>query len=202
MREGEGCGQHGEDRLLYLFFGDQKEGLVVDVGAADGYWNSNSRQLLFRPGWKGLLIEPHPEYFHTLAATYAGEPRVVCVNCGVGRSHGLQTYHKADQTSTFVPAQRKAAEEAHGLTFTEMQVKMRPLSHILEENGIPEGDIDFLTIDVEGMNYEVWQTLDTNRWSPKLVCIEGKKYRMYGYKELSRLGGNTFYLREDVCIPL
>ena len=37
---------------------------------------------------------------------------------------------------------------------------------------------------------------------PKLICIEGKRYSMEGYKKLCSLGGNIFYLREDLCETL
>jgi hypothetical protein len=74
------------------------------------------------------------------------------------------------------------------------------LNRILKELNV-EKEIDFLSIDVEGMNYEAWQSLHPFPL-PKFVCMEGRGYRMNGYKEFCRLGGNTFYLREDLCMTL
>ena len=59
-------GQYGEDDLLREFFGDQEQGFVVDVGAADGKDNSNSWMLLKRPGWSAVLVEPEQSPFEML----------------------------------------------------------------------------------------------------------------------------------------
>jgi len=77
---------------------------------------------------------------------------------------------------------------------------MAPLSEILTTVA-HSSQIDFLSIDAEGMDYEVWKSLK-GRWMPKLICIEGKGYKMTGYVELCRMTGNTFYMREDVCPKL
>lgn len=200
--DGKGCGQYGEDRILGLVFRDQEEGLVVDVGAADGYWNSNSIGLLHRPGWQGVLIEPEPSQFKQLQSMYPNRLGVICVNCAIGMEEGIKTLYCGGQVSTFKDGVMESAIANHDVKYTLAQVPVRRLTPLLlelEEQMDIKRDIDFLSIDAEGMDYEVWRTLDTNVFSPKLVCIEGKKYIMPGYKELCRTAGNTFYLREDLC---
>lgn len=198
MKEGEGCGQHGEDRILYWLFKDQDEGFVVDVGAADGFWNSNSIRLLNTGGWGGICIEPEPTQFEKLQEMYKDNPQVSCVNCAIGLTEGEKTFYCCEQVSTFKEEVKISAEVNHGVSYTETKVFMRPLTQVLKEYNCPR-EIDFLSIDVEGMNYEAWQSLNLFSYTPKLVCMEGSKYQMNGYKEFCRLGGNTFYLREDLC---
>ncbi|MBN2099215.1 MAG: FkbM family methyltransferase [Dehalococcoidia bacterium] len=41
------------------------------------------------------------------------------------------------------------------------------LDHILKEQGIPS--LDFLSIDIDGLDYEILETLDTR---PRVICIE------------------------------
>jgi len=200
MIEGVGCGQHGEDRILKLVFKGQDSGVVVDVGAADGYSNSNSAGLLQR-GWSGILVEPELDQYRQLTTRYKGQERVTCVHCAVGLSEGMKTLWAGGQVSTFDPGVKQAAEDVHHTAYTKQQVEMRTLTRVLVQVDAPS-NIDFLSIDVEGMNYEAWRSLDKARFSPKLVCIEGKGYAMDGYSELCRLGGNTFYLREDACHAL
>ncbi len=194
--------QYGEDRILNLFFRGQERGLVVDVGAADGAINSNSWTLLQRPQWKGILIEPEPSQFQELRALYEGREDVRCIQCAIGMKRGKQLLYCERQASTFSEAHRKAYQEVHQLKYDQtVKVPMRRLTGLLSELGVDE-TIDFLTIDAEGMNYEVWESLDKKRFSPRLVCIEGKGYRMDGYRELCLTRGNTLYLREDLCDPL
>jgi FkbM family methyltransferase len=201
MKEGEGCGQYGADRILGLFFRDQPQGFLVDVGAADGYWNSNSIGLLKRPEWSGILIEPEPKQFEKLLAMYEGREGVVCIPCAVGLDEGPHTLYCAGQVSTLQEDTRRAAKIKHGVSFTKTRVQVRTLTHLLEGANVKR-EIDFLSIDAEGMNYDVWESLDKKKFSPKLVCIEGSGHVMHGYKRFCTNGGNVFYLREDLCITL
>ena len=201
MKEGDGGGQHGEDRILQMFFRNQPFGFLVDVGAADGWDNSNSFQLLQRPGWNGVLIEPEPSQFQKLKRRYHNRSGVQCVPVAIGKTTGHQTLWCGGQVSTFKEGVKKNAEENFGVEYSEVQVQMLPLTRLLRDLHVTR-QIDFLSIDVEGMNYEVWETLDTSLHPVRLVCIEGKKYSMPGYKELCVVGCNTFYLREDECAKL
>ncbi len=201
MKEGEGSGQHGEDRILSLVFRKQAMGLLVDVGAADGFYNSNSIGLLKRPRWEGILIEPELEQFLLLEDRYKDNPQVTCVRCAIGVEEGKKTLFSSGQVSTFKQKVKEAAEAVHKVSYTTQEVEMLTLTRLLIKLSAFR-DIDFLSIDVEGMNYEVWLSLDKSMFSPKLVCIEGKGYAMHGYRELCRLGANTFYLREDACTAL
>ena len=194
--EAIGAGQHGEDRILGLVFRDQPTGFLVDVGAADGFTNSNSIGLLKRPGWRGVLIEPERNQYMTMLARYKDSSQVSCLNCAVGPTPGTKTLWANGQASTLDPKTRQAATDMHGIAFEEQSVGVRTLKDILVSLGIR--DVDFLSIDAEGMSYPVWQSLG-GYLLPKLVCIEGKGYEMPGYRELCRLGANTFYLREDQC---
>ena len=197
MKEGVGCGQHGEDRILKYVFQNQDEGIVVDIGAADGFMNSNSAVLLRRPGWKGILVEPESIQFKKLHSMYEDRPGVVTFNCAIGLHEGEKEMHTCLQVSTFLDDIKKSAEDMHDVIFSTEHIHMQSLTTLLDKCKIIE-EIDFLTIDVEGMNYEVWRSLNKEKYAPKLVCIEGKGYAMLGYREFCILGGNTFYLREDL----
>lgn len=191
-------GQYGEDRILKLFFRSQAKGFLVDVGAADGKDNSNSYMLLCRLGWRGILIEPESSQFAELSELYVGETRVQLVNCACGKEEGARTLYSGRQVSTCVPEFKAQCEARHKIEYQEEQVQVKTLQHVLEEKGVPR-EIDFMSIDCEGMNFEVWESLDQSIFCPKLVCIEGKGFRMGPYVQLCRMTGNTFYLREDLC---
>lgn len=190
--------QHGEDIILDVFFQDEPTGYVVDVGAADGVTNSNTWRLLKRPGWCGVLIEPEPHQYQQLAELYGKRRCVLCVDCAIGLQEGPATLWCCDQVSTLCTKHRDASIAAHGVSFTETLVRVTDLTSLLRDLDAPK-DIDFISIDAEGLNYQVWQTLDLTLFYPKLVCIEGKGYAMPGYREFCLTRGNTFYLREDLC---
>lgn len=61
--------QYDEEHILDFFFKKKKDGFVVDIGAADGVSNSNSRKLIL-DGWSGLLVEPNPNNYNKLVNLY------------------------------------------------------------------------------------------------------------------------------------
>lgn len=58
------------------------------------------------------------------------------------------------------------------------------LSSILQKNNIIE--IDFLTIDIDGNDYHIWKSLDSNIYKPRVVCIEFNP----------TISNNVFYIQE------
>src|SRR5689334_646284 len=59
--------EHGEEWIVRDFFGDQRGGVFVDVGANDYRRFSNTYYLDTALGWSGLAIEPQTKF----AADYA-----------------------------------------------------------------------------------------------------------------------------------
>lgn len=199
-------GQYGEDRILNFVFKGKRNGLVVDVGAANGVDGSNSWMLIHRYEWRGILIEPEPAQYADLKMMYQENLRVECVNVAIDKEAGVKDFYCCGQLSTLREEYITHAKALHNAEYTQTKVETVTLTALLTNYFLSEKNkrdaIDFMSIDAEGMNYDVWLTLDLNIFLPKLVCIEGSGYAMHGYKELCRTPGNTLYLREDLCDPL
>ena len=189
-------GQYGESRILEMFFSDVMSGTVVDVGAADGYEHSNSYHLLQRHGWGGVLIEPDPFHYAELHKRYKDNPRVMTLNMGIAAEAGDGLLYCSGQASTFKPEWKKRAEEHQGSVYTgETLVSLERLDVVLSQLGIV--DVDFLSIDCEGMDHEVMSTLDFCVIQPRLICLETDGYPFPdGYFEFCKTRGNTFYVRD------
>lgn len=197
---GIGGSQHDEDSLLQKIFRNQPNGFVVDVGAADGMDNSNTWLLLQRPGWGGILIEPELSQFRELDKLYKDRDGVTCVNNAVGKYEGEREMWCGLQVSTFIPSVKQNAEKNYGVNYSSAKVQMAPLTVILLRSLKPGHVIDFMSIDAEGMDREIWETLRLDLFLPKLFCMEGTKHSpVPGYREYCQVGCNTFYMRED-CV--
>ena len=61
--------QYNEEGFIDSFFKNKNNGFLVDIGAADGITNSNSR-FLIEKGWGGILIEPNTKNFNKLQDLY------------------------------------------------------------------------------------------------------------------------------------
>jgi len=189
-----GGAQYGEDEILYKFFGNKASGIVVDVGAANGIDNSNSFMLLQRHGWSGILIEPEQVQFEEMEMFYKDRANVKCVNIAAGQTPGPMPFYPCEQVSTFKEDWRDRCIEGHKVRYEDtVMVMVEQLSTILDGFDVPH-DIDFLSIDCEGMDMEVWYSLGS-KYRPRLVCLEGKGHQMPGYKELCTTRGNTFHAR-------
>lgn len=70
--------QHGEDGVIQALLQriPVAHRFVVEFGAYDGVYMSNSRYLIDKQDWNAFLIEADPRFYHQLEQLYRGHPRV------------------------------------------------------------------------------------------------------------------------------
>lgn len=164
-------GQEGEDMILARIFKDRAAGFFVDVGAHHPTRFSNT-YLLYRRGWRGVNIDANPgsmELFRKL------RPRDINLELGIARAAGGMTYFDFVEPAfnTFDAAQAARVQQNSGVRLLrEVTVPVEPLATVLERH-VPEGRaIDLLTVDVEGLDYEVLASNDWDRFRPDFVLAE------------------------------
>ncbi len=83
--------QNNEQEIILSYFKD-KIGTFLDCGANDGETFSNVRALALK-GWKGVLIEPHPEAFKRLKKLYPRNRggQIYCYEVAIGDFIGKHT---------------------------------------------------------------------------------------------------------------
>lgn len=197
--------QHGEDALLDLIFKDQKDGFFVEVGCIDGRCFSNTLTFEER-GWKGLCVEAHAGYIEML--THNRPNSIVC-HCAAGESDEQAVFYanargslSSLDKSTETRWKRDYAPYFSG--FEEQPVKKVRLSTLLDENRV--GEIDILSLDIEGYEVEAMKGLDLTRHRPKVMVIESdnpehearldRLLLPFHYVKSARLSCNLFYVRD------
>ncbi len=190
----------GEERLVELFFTDVKQGTFIEVGANDPRRFSQTWHLE-QLGWRGLLIEPIPELCDLLRAERPSST-VVQAACSAPEKVGTAQFHvaKAHGQSTLAPGEANV-----GVEFDRtVDVAVRTLDDIIDDAGITE--LDFISIDVEGVQLDVLRGFDIPRHQPKLLLIEDHLHDMdthrhitrAGYRLVKRTGLNNWYVPPDV----
>ena len=186
---------HTEDRLKAEFFGGQRDGFFVEVGANDPQRGSQT-WAFEQSGWNGILIEPQPDLADRLR--HERRARVVAAACSSPEHAGgmMRLYLSGPHSSL---DSKLAAPGA--VPYDAVDVPARTLDNILEEANAP-GAIDFVSIDVEGHEVSVLRGFALARWRPRLILIEDhlkslathRHLTHAGYRLIRRTGLNGWYV--------
>ena len=162
--------QYGEDLLMAVtLFPRRACGFYVDVGAYHPWRGSNTYKLYLR-GWHGLTIEPRPE---AAPIFRRWRPRDRHIVSGIARECFALEYHefRDKKLNTFSPtlaAQQVA--KGHPL-LSKRPIDCRPLQDVIDQH-CRGTRIDLLSIDCEGLDYDVLRTVDFDRNRPVALLIE------------------------------
>ncbi len=161
--------QQGEDKDLFKeYFRKKRKGFFIELGAMDGITYSNTKFFEDTLGWTGILIEPVREYYEQLVKNRS---KCFNYNCAVGK-HNTVTFIGRSATAGMVHTMASGFREAwYGQgSQEEWAINCRPLSEIIRETGL--NAFDFLSLDVEGGELEVLQSIDWSKTRIRLVLIE------------------------------
>ncbi len=165
--------QQGEDLIIKQLFGELgiANATYVDIGAHDPIRNSNS-YLFYALGSRGVLIEPNPEYAEKLRKV---RPRDTVIAKGVGVTGEPQAdyYDFGDdgQENTF---SKEQADKLVALGVKLVRVVKMPLvgiNEVLAAN-FPAAPPSLLSVDTEGLDLAILQSLDFAKWRPPVICTE------------------------------
>lgn len=171
-----GYSQNNEETIVAHCFGNHV-GNVLDIGANDGKTLSNSLALIEK-GWGGVLVEPSSKAFERLKALHKGRKNVHCIQAAIGTKNGMCDFHESGEhlkvgdhalLSTLKASEREKWEKS-GEKFVLTRTKVMTAASLLSK--VPIKKFDFITIDVEGFDYEVLIQLDLNALGCRVLCVE------------------------------
>jgi len=194
----------GEFRVMRRLVQREWPQIFVDVGANNGFYGSNSFPFVAR-GWRSVLIEPHPRAFERLQKLHAEKKRTTCLNIACSDKAGdfPLYFSKGDDTSraTLCTDDHPMFQRTRSNDYKIVHVER--LETILKAHGISE-DFGILSIDTEGLDYDVLLGLELERWHPRLIVTEDymptiEKKAIYltehNYAQVARCDINSFWLR-------
>lgn len=168
--------EHGEDVLIHRLLLWKEHGFYFDCGAYHARNMSMTARLrLF--GWKGVNVDIDRDVVHALQSDSLGTESVCAA---LGAEDGKEVFfHKyADPVlNTTLPAQHEhlqRIEKANEL-FTSFsgieKVKTTSLRTLIDRHA-PGQKIDFLNLDVEGVELDVLQGFPWEEQQPSVIAIE------------------------------
>ncbi len=190
--------QYGEEIFLLEYFKDIN-GFLVEIGAADGTANSNSRRLL-ELGWGGLLVEPNKKNYNLIYNLHKDNNKVFLENCGCSNTTEEKKFYidlndQFQQLSTYSTDQVEACKSIFSCEFIQQDSKIIKTQELFDKYNIEK--INFLSIDTESYDQKVLYGINFDKTDITLICIEQQDLDDFfiknNYKLIYKTIGNKFY---------
>jgi FkbM family methyltransferase len=176
LRKHESYSQHGEDMVLKSYFENQSTGFFVDIGAHHPFRFSNT-YYFYKKGWRGINVDPKPgtkqlfDFFRS---------RDINLELGVAQEESSLTYYMFDEPA-LNSFSKDLSESRDSNTIFHIigtqEVPVIPLKQILEKHVPANTRIDFLTVDVEGLDLEVLASNDWEKFRPSFIIAEDLDFK-------------------------
>lgn len=155
--------------------GYKERGYFIDIGAADGITGSNTFLLEKFYKWNGVCVDPNPVFLQSLQNCRDNPVSTLCVHSETGKilpfkfldnpdqfygwnfRSGLKEYFELDQNTD--------------LKFLEINVLTISLNDLLKLYNAPK-EIDYISIDAEGSEYDILKTFDFDQYDVKCLTVE------------------------------
>lgn len=151
---------------------ERRDGFFVEFGATNGLTNSNSWLLENKYRWNGILAEPNPVWHAELAKNRNVPIDHRCVSSSSGNVVSFLTTDASDPElsaiATFSDGDHFASVRSEGI---EIKVETVSLNQLLAEHRAPK-QIDYLSIDTEGNEYDILSHFDFSRHIIDLISVE------------------------------
>ena len=178
--------QCGQDKFVHEnYFQSIKGGFFVDIGAHDGVSLSNTYFFETEMNWSGLCVEPTPETFAQLTknrkchcvngciANHKGVAKFLDISHFPGKEHIEKIDMLSGLIDKFDPRHldriELAIEQEVG-TAEVIEVQCFLLNELLDELNVYH--VDFLSIDTEGGEFEILESIDFSRFQIDVITVE------------------------------
>jgi len=206
--------QEGEDMILRRLFENKKTGFYIDVGAHHPKRFSNT-YFFYKKGWKGINIDAMPgsmKLFNKI------RPRDINIEKPVSDKKQVMTYYAFNEPAlngfSKKLSQQRASDDNNYHIIFEKDIETSTLEEILDKNLPKEQQIDFLSIDVEGLDFMVLKSNNFNKYNPKIILIEvlgscllgienneiSVFLKQYGYKIYAKTVNTVIFIKNEFLL--
>jgi FkbM family methyltransferase len=207
--------QSGEDLIADYFFESIgiKQPSYIDIGANQPI-KGNNTYLFYLKGSKGICIEPDISLIPSLKKARV---RDVILNMGVSVTVAAQAdfyffdgHYNAWNTFSKEDADKKSKES--GIAYRQSKVQLETVGNIVDKHTFQ--NVNFISLDVEGLDLAILKSIDFNKIRPELLCVETIEFSLnnnlnknqeiisymltQGYRVYADTNLNTLFCRNDI----
>lgn len=195
--------QYGQDRFLNEnFFKNKKNGIFVDIGAHDGMTGSNSFFFEKFLNWKGLCVEPIPSVYETLVKNRS----CFCEQVAIWKENCVKKFKIIEGYSEMLSGLTDCYHDEHKKRiFNEIRQFNQKENEILV-NCVNINDlfskfnllkIDFLSIDVEGCEKDILESIDHSKYTIDFLTVENN-YNDLSFREILKKSGFSLVKKLEI----
>lgn len=173
-------------------FNNKESGVFVELGANNGFNQSNTAFLEIERNWTGVLIEPSKINYEYCVKNRPNSKvyNYACVSKEYNNPYIYGDWEKTIACGTMASVGGKKLNSTH---LELSKAKAATLEFILDKAKI--NNIDFLSLDTEGYEFEVLKGLNFEKYKPKYILIE--LYKEHQDKIISYLNNFNYSLKSN-----
>jgi len=163
--------QIAQDLWVAYFMKEMSGGVFLEIGAGDGKYMSNTLMLERDFGWSGLLVEPNPELVVQLQSIRLAP----CIQAPIWPRDGEDLEFQVASDAYLSRVGQDFAEDLHDRIGSrqidkKISVKGRSFESICDQAELTS--IDYVSLDVEGAELSILESIDLGKWQVPLWTIE------------------------------
>jgi len=192
----ESYSQEGEDMILKRIFEFNENGFYVDVGSHHPKRFSNTYNF-YKKGWKGINVDASPDSIETFNKMRS---RDINIEAAVSDKPRELIFYRFSEPAinTFNPELAKEHIEAGEELINEIKIKTITLKELLWKYLPTFQEIDFMSIDVEGHDFEVLKSNNWKKYRPKFLLVE--LLHLSGFEQLTSNEIYKFLIENDYSL--
>lgn len=162
--------QYKQDHYLETsIFKGHRNGFFVDVGAHDGKSINNTLYFEEKNNWTGINVEPITEVYNDLLVN---RPNCININCAVCNSDGKTEFIRNRGYTEMISGIKDTFDKRHMERLQKENERYRSTTEVIEVetmklemifNNHEVSRINYLSIDVEGAEYEVIKSINFDK---------------------------------------
>ena len=195
--------QAGQSQFVDKLLSRRRNGFFIECGAANGVSLSNTLFFELERNWTGLLIDANPLFQRSLLKIHR-RAYVLPACLSTERRPTTVRFRLASVLSGIADTKHQSRTYfMNNLTITTIGVKCFPLNAVLE--AINVSHVDFFSLDVEGPELEILQTIDWNYLRIDVISVEYRinteEWTLRKLEALRRFFRDTGLYREVGLLP-
>lgn len=171
--------QYGEDLIISNFFKKigVKNGTYLDIGAFHPRWLSNTH-LLAKNGWSGTVVDIDQHKTKLFKFFREGCIPVTGAVASLSSPVEIKAYFFRrffSEIDTLSEAEAIKTKLRTGIKYDERIVNTYSINSILDKTIESFGKIDFINIDIEGIDEIILSEIDFSRFKITAICFENNE---------------------------